>query len=122
MSCSCMILLLAALIGCVDSFQSKSCTSRIQVATGLHLDRKETFSTFLPSSSISDVESKVEVSDIRRMIDESAVRLMKRFWEIDLQTQRRMDMILRLYEVILLIWTFKVTSIINRRIFLHHTI
>lgn len=51
------------------------------------------------SATTSDVEQPLEVSDVRRMIDESAVSLMKRFWEIDLQTQRRMDMILRLYEV-----------------------
>jgi hypothetical protein len=47
----------------------------------------------------TDVIPPQEKSDVRKMIDEAAVTLMKRFWEIDLQTQRRMDMILKLYEV-----------------------
>lgn len=99
MSFSGVLLLVAALIGCVDSFQSKSSTSRVQLVSGSNLNRKRASGSFLASSGVSDLEIKEEVSDIRRMIDESAVRLMKRFWEIDLQTQRRMDMILRLYEV-----------------------
>jgi hypothetical protein len=47
----------------------------------------------------TDVIPPQEKSDVKKMIDEAAVTLMKRFWEIDLQTQRRMDMILKLYEV-----------------------
>lgn len=47
-----------------------------------------------------DVIPPQEKVDVRKMIDEAAVTLMKRFWEIDLQTQRRMDMILKLYEVV----------------------
>jgi hypothetical protein len=48
----------------------------------------------------TDVIPPQEKVDVRKMIDEAAVTLMKRFWEIDLQTQRRMDMILKLYEVV----------------------
>lgn len=91
-----MILVVIALVQNVTCFQLRSTpgVSRIQTSV-------------LPKVSLREVQQKattsdeqtVVVSDVRRMIDESAASLMKRFWEIDLQTQRRMDMILRLYEV-----------------------
>ena len=37
-------------------------------------------------------------NQLLRMIEESAKSLMPRFWEIDMQTQRRMDMIISLFE------------------------
>ena len=37
-------------------------------------------------------------NQLLRMIEESAKSLMTRFWEIDMQTQRRMDMIISLFE------------------------
>ena len=90
MSSTAMLLLVAALIQSVSSFQSGVVTA--------HVSRGGAISKFRTSSTVSDAPP-VEISDVRRMIDESAASLMKRFWEIDLQTQRRMDMILRLYEV-----------------------
>jgi cystathionine beta-lyase family protein involved in aluminum resistance len=43
--------------------------------------------------------ASVEVeTDMAALIDSSAKSLMSRFWEIDMQTKRRMDMILSLYE------------------------
>ena len=93
------IVLVAALLQVVECFQSGRWISSNHVSTVRSLNDKSAISTSRCGASVSDVEPQVGISDIRRMIDESAVSLMKRFWEIDLQTQRRMDMILRLYEV-----------------------
>jgi hypothetical protein len=94
------IILLIAFVRTIAAFQIRdarpSLPSSCKISHSLHGKK---VSNLRPSATISDVE-QLEVSDVRRMIDESAVSLMKRFWEIDLQTQRRMDMILRLYEVL----------------------
>jgi hypothetical protein len=97
MSNICIILVVVALVQSVTCFQLRSTTgvSRTQAS----LSPKASARNVQQRATTSD-EEIVAVSDVRRMIDESAASLMKRFWEIDLQTQRRMDMILRLYEVL----------------------
>jgi hypothetical protein len=37
--------------------------------------------------------------DLTKVVADASQKLMKRFWEIDLQTKKRMDKILKLYEV-----------------------
>ena len=94
------IFLLIAFVQTIAAFQIRDTRSSLTSSCkGFPLLHGKKVSNLRRSATISDVE-QLEVSDVRRMIDESAVSLMKRFWEIDLQTQRRMDMILRLYEVL----------------------
>lgn len=93
------ICLLIAFVQIVAAFQVRDARPSLRSSSnGFTLFHGKKVSNLRRSATVSDVE-QLEVSDVRRMIDESAVSLMKRFWEIDLQTQRRMDMILRLYEV-----------------------
>ena len=49
-------------------------------------------------SALSATADDIVSTDLSRIVQQSATSLMQRFWEIDLQTQRRMDMILSLYE------------------------
>ena len=96
MSNICMILVVIALIQNVTCFQLRSTQGVSRIKTSVI--PKVLLREVQQRATTSD-EQTIVVSDVRRMIDESAASLMKRFWEIDLQTQRRMDMILRLYEV-----------------------
>ena len=91
-----MILVVIALVQHVSCFQLRCNTGVSRILTSL--SPKAVVRDVQRRATTSD-EQTIVVSDVRRMIDESAASLMKRFWEIDLQTQRRMDMILRLYEV-----------------------
>jgi hypothetical protein len=93
------IFLLIAFVQTIAAFKLRDAHPNLpSCCKGSHSLQSKIVSNLRRSATISDVE-QLEVSDVHRMIDESAVSLMKRFWEIDLQTQRRMDMILRLYEV-----------------------
>lgn len=98
------LLLLIAFVQTVVSFQTSiSINNRpykaSQTRTADTFDFKKRASRISPSMVSTDLAPPLERSELRQMIDDAAVTLMKRFWEIDLQTQRRMDMILSLYEV-----------------------
>ena len=45
------------------------------------------------------LEKDVTEVDLTKVVADASQKLMKRFWEIDLQTKKRMDRILKLYEV-----------------------
>ena len=95
MSAMIFCLLLASAVKNATSFQAHNFPTSIT-----HRDFKLSRMNVKPmAATATDAEISLEAIDIGRMIDESANSLMKRFWEIDLQTKRRMDMILRLYEV-----------------------
>lgn len=100
MSAMIFCLILASIVPNVTSFQAHSFPAST-MHRDLKLSRitKEAKKVISIAATATDAEVSLEASDIGRMIDESANSLMKRFWEIDLQTKRRMDMILRLYEV-----------------------
>lgn len=70
------------------------------LCTGAEISHRISTAPKLQATLLADdIKSELLSERAKAVFAECSKRLMPRFWEIDLQTKRRMDMILSLYEV-----------------------